>query len=74
MRTFLKVIFNSEGTKPSEVVGRLRSLGFTLIKGEHDMVYEWPDSATADDAIWFADKIQATLQGFNIYFEIETLD
>jgi hypothetical protein len=38
------------------------------------MVYDWPDSATADDAIWFADKIQATLQGFNVYFELETLD
>ncbi|WP_337859962.1 hypothetical protein [Ferroplasma sp.] len=74
MKTFLKVIFNSEGTKPSEIVGRLRSLGFSLIKGEQDMVYNWPDSATADDAIWFADKIQATLQGFNVYFELETMD
>ena len=55
-------------------MGRLRSLGFSLIKGEQDMVYDWPDSATADDAIWFADKIQATLQGFNVYFELETLD
>ena len=42
-------IFDSEGTKPSEVVGRLRSLGFALIKGEQDMVYNWPDSATADE-------------------------
>lgn len=58
MKTFLKVIFNSEGTKPSEIVDRLRSLGFSLIKGEQDMVYNWPDSATAEDAIWFADKFR----------------
>ncbi|EQB69744.1 MAG: hypothetical protein AMDU5_GPLC00002G0034 [Thermoplasmatales archaeon Gpl] len=41
--------------------------------GDHDMVYEWANSATEEDSLWFADKIQATLEGFKVLFHIETL-
>ncbi|WP_075057425.1 hypothetical protein [Thermogymnomonas acidicola] len=76
MKTYLKVTFSSEGAKPSEVINRLRSLGFKpVIGGEQDMVYEWGgENATAEDSIWFADKIQATLEGFKVMFQIETLN
>lgn len=74
MRTYLDVTFSSEGAKPSEIINRLRSLGFKPVIGEHDMVYEWGSSAAAEDAIWFADKIQATLEGFKIQFHIETVE
>ncbi|MCL4341076.1 MAG: hypothetical protein M1431_03140 [Candidatus Thermoplasmatota archaeon] len=74
MKTYLNVSFSSEGAKPSEVINRLRSLGFKPIIGEHDMIYEWGDNATTDDSIWFADKIQATLEGFKVIFHIETLN
>lgn len=73
MKTYLKVIFTSEGAKPSEVINRLRSLGFKPTIGEQDLVYEWGDNASTDDSIWFADKIQATLEGFKVLFQIETL-
>ena len=74
MKTYLNVSFSSEGAKPSEVINRLRSLGFKPIIGEHDMIYEWGDNATTDDSIWVADKIQATLEGFKVIFHIETLN
>lgn len=73
MKTYLDVTFFSEGAKPSEIINRLRSLGFKPVIGEHDMVYEWGSSASTDDSIWFADKIQATLEGFKIMFHIETV-
>ncbi|BAB59423.1 TVG0293838 [Thermoplasma volcanium GSS1] len=73
MKTYIKVSFSSEGARPSEVINRLRSLGFKPVIGEHDMVYEWGNGATPDDAIWFADKIHATLAGYNVRFEIETV-
>ena len=38
MKTYLSVTFSSEGAKPSEIIMRLRSLGFKPIMGEHDMV------------------------------------
>ena len=74
MKTYLKVTFSSEGAKPSEVINRLRSLGFKPVIGEQDMIYEWGDNATTEDSIWFADKIQATLEGFKVLFQIETLN
>ncbi|MGP6219788.1 hypothetical protein [Caldiplasma sukawensis] len=73
MKTYLDVTFSSEGAKPSEVINRLRSLGFKPIIGEHDMVYEWGHTATEEDSLWFADKIQATLEGFRVLFHIETV-
>ena len=33
----------------------------------------WDDGADVEDAIWFADKIHATLKGYNILFQIETV-
>ncbi|MGC8609581.1 MAG: hypothetical protein ACP5UV_06920 [Thermoplasmata archaeon] len=74
MKTYIKVSFSSEGARPSEVINRLRSLGFKPIIGEHDMVYEWDNGTTLEDTIWFADKIHATLAGYNIRFEIETVN
>jgi len=73
MKTYLDVTFSSEGAKPSEIINRLRSLGFKPVMGVHDMVYEWGNNATEDDSIWFADKIQATLEGFSVLFHIETV-
>ncbi|MCL4314196.1 MAG: hypothetical protein M1454_00495 [Candidatus Thermoplasmatota archaeon] len=72
MKTYLDVTFSSEGAKPSEIINRLRSLGFKPIIGEHDMVYEWGKNASAEDSIWFADKIQAAMEGFKVMFHIET--
>ncbi len=73
MKTYLSVTFSSEGAKPSEIIMRLRSLGFKPIMGEHDMVYEWGNNATEEDSLWFADKIHATLEGFKVIFRIETV-
>jgi hypothetical protein len=73
MKTYLNVTFSSEGAKPSEIIMRLRSLGFRPIMGEHDMVYEWGNNATEEDSLWFADKIHATLEGFKVLFHIETV-
>jgi len=72
MKTYLTITFSSEGAKPSEVVARLQSLGFKPITGSYDFVYNWDSSATVEEAIWFADKIHATLEGYNTRFQLET--
>ncbi len=72
MKTYLKVTFSSEGARPSEIIERLQSLGFKPITGMYDMVYEWGNHATVQDAIWFADKIHETLRGYNVLFQLET--
>ncbi len=74
MKTYIKLVFNSEGAKPSEVVDILYGLGFEPQKGEYDMVYKWDDQASVKDAIWFADKVHTTLNGMDVSFWIETSD
>ena len=74
MKTYIKLIFNSEGEKPSTIVDALYGLGFEPQRGEYDMVYNWNKDATVNDAIRFADKISATLNGYDVSFWIETSD
>jgi hypothetical protein len=74
MRTYIQLTFYSEGAKPSEVVNRLCMLGFKPTRGHQDLVYEWDRNATVKDAIWFADKVHAVLEGLNVSFELETVD
>jgi hypothetical protein len=73
MQTFVKLVFSSEGAKPSDVVDRLCMLGFKPVQGHYDLVYEWDRTATVQDAIWFGDKIHAVLQGLDVLYEIETV-
>lgn len=72
MKTYIKLVFHSEGEKPSEVVDILYGLGFEPQTGEYDMVYKWNNEATVSDAIWFADKIHASLKGLDVSFSIDT--
>ncbi len=73
MKTYITIFFNSEGGRPSDVIDSLVELGFKPIAGPYDMVYEWPNHATVQDAIDFADQIQLTLEGMGVMFKIETV-
>jgi hypothetical protein len=74
MKTYLTIIFNSEGGSPSEVQNQLLNLGFKVTKGNYDFVYEWDKmSASKDELVWFADKIHSALKKANVSFTIETI-
>jgi hypothetical protein len=74
MKTYLTIIFNSEGSSPSEVQNQLLNLGFKVTKGNYDFVYDWDkNSASKEELIWFADKIHAALKKANVSFTIETV-
>jgi hypothetical protein len=74
MKTYLTIMFNSEGSKPSEVKDQLLNMGFKVTKGNYDFVYEWNEESTnVEDLVWFADKVHSTLKKSNVYFTIETL-
>ena len=74
MKTYLTIIFNSEGCSPSEVRDQLLNLGFKVAKGNYDFVYEWDkENAEKDELVWFADKVHSALKKSNVYFTIETL-
>ncbi len=74
MKTYLTIIFNSEGSSPSHVRDQLLNLGFKVTKGNYDFVYDWgQEDASKDELIWFADKVHSALKEGNVYFTIETV-
>ena len=74
MKTYLTIMFNSEGTAPSEVKNQLLNMGFKATQGNYDFVYEWnKDISDVDELVWFADKVHTALKESKVYFSIETL-
>ena len=74
MKTYLKILFNSEGAAPSKVKDQLLNMGFKATKGNYDFVYDWnEESATVEELVWFADKVHLALKKNKMYFSIETI-
>jgi hypothetical protein len=74
MKTYLKILFSSEGDSPSEIKDLLLNMGFKATKGNYDFVYEWDEESTdVDELIWFADKVHSALKNSNVLFDIETI-
>jgi len=74
MKTYLKILFNSEGSTPSEIKNQLLNMGFKATTGNYDFVYDWnEDSVSIDELVWFADKVHSSLKKNKVYFTIETI-
>jgi len=74
MKTYLKIMFNSEGAVPSEVKDSLMNMGFEATKGNYDFVYDWPNNIEeVNELVFFADKVHAALKNSNVIFNIETI-
>jgi hypothetical protein len=74
MKTYLKIMFNSEGSTPSDVKNQLLNMGFKATKGNYDFVYDWSQAAVGiDELVWFADKVHLALKKNKVYFTIETV-
>ncbi len=74
MKTYLKVIFNSEGEKTTSVTDRLMSMGFEPLEGKNDYVYHWSENGEIDDTIKMAERVYSTLGGCGVYFSLETVE
>ena len=74
MKTYLKIMFNSEGSTPSDAKNQLMNMGFKATKGNYDFVYDWNESSVGiDELVWFADKVHLALKKNKVYFTIETI-
>jgi len=73
MKTYLTIMFNSEGSTPSDVKNQLLNLGFKATKGNYDFVYEWDKDVGLEELIWFADKVHSALKNTKVFFSIETI-
>jgi len=73
METYVRVTFDSEGGKPSEVADRLLLAGFVPTHGNYDFVYDWHGSARHEEVLELTDAVTEHLRGFRVLFEIETI-
>jgi hypothetical protein len=73
LKTYLTIWFSSEGAAPSEVVERLRAMGFEPMKGHYDHVYDWRKQVSIEDIIQLSDAVHQTLRGFKVLYKLETV-
>ena len=74
MKTYIQIMFNSEGASPSDIKNQLLNMGFKATKGNYDFVFEWgKEKADINELVFFADKVHAALKECNVLFNIETV-
>ncbi len=73
MLTYVIIMFNSDGGRPSEIFDALHNMGFQPTTGNYDGVFKWDRRATLDDAIYLADRVYLTLKGTGAIFKLETV-
>ncbi len=73
MRTYVRMIFHSEGASPLDVLKAMRELGFEESMGMHDFVYKWKDKAALDDVIRLISSMHGRMKGLNVSYEITTI-
>jgi hypothetical protein len=73
MRTYVRMIFDSEGAGPVEVLKIMRELGFEESMGMHDFVYKWKDKAAFDEVLDLITRLHGRLKGSRVSYEITTI-
>ncbi len=73
MRTYVRMIFHSEGADPQTVLRVMRDLGFEESMGMHDFVYKWKEKATFDEVIKLITEMHRRMKGLDVNYEITTI-
>jgi hypothetical protein len=73
MRTYVRMIFDSEGASPADVLRVMRELGFEESMGMHDFVYKWKDRAALEEVLKLIGTMHDRLKGLRVNYEITTI-
>ena len=73
MRTYVRMIFNSEGANPQDVVRIMRQIGFEESMGMHDFVYKWKNRATLDEVLNLVTDMHQRMKGLHVNYEVTTI-
>ena len=73
MRTYVRMVFHSEGADPTRVLEVMRSVGFEESMGMHDFVHKWRDRASIDEVVHLVTTMHAALKGLDVSYEITTI-
>ncbi len=73
MRTYVRMIFNSEGANPQQIVSLMRQMGFEESMGMHDFVYKWKDRASLDEVLKLVSDMHTRMKGLQVNYEVTTI-
>jgi len=73
MRTYVRMMFHSEGSDPQSAVRVMRELGFEESMGMHDFVYKWKEKASFDEVIGLVTEMHHRMKGLDVHYEITTI-
>jgi hypothetical protein len=73
MRTYVRMIFHSEGASPALVLKAMREVGFEESMGMHDFVYKWKEPEGIDGVMALIERLHTRLKGLDVQYEITTI-
>lgn len=73
MRTYVRMMFHSEGASPSEVRTAMRDVGFEEAMGMHDFVFQWKAKPSIDEVVRLLGTLHGRLKGLDVHYEITTI-
>ena len=73
MRTYVRMIFQSEGSSPREVLRAMRELKFEESMGIHDFVFKWTKPPSLDDVLELVTTMHTRLKGLGVNYEVTTI-
>ncbi|HYK93439.1 MAG TPA: hypothetical protein VEY07_05290 [Thermoplasmata archaeon] len=73
MRTYVRMIFHSEGASPMSVLSVMHDLGFEQSMGMHDFVYTWKERTSLDEVLKLVSTMHGRIKGMDVNYEITTV-
>jgi hypothetical protein len=73
MRTYVRIIFNSEGASPQQIIPIMKELGFEESIGINDFVYKWPDRVPLSEILKLVGEMHRRLKGLQVGYEISSV-
>ena len=73
-KTYLVMYFGTDGSKITDVVKKVESLGFRAALGPVDFEYEWNNAPSKEEVFRLGDKLMEILKGTGVIFNLDTHD
>lgn len=73
MRTYVRMIHNSEGASPKEVISVMDKMGFESALGTHDFVYKWKNKTEIKEVLELIENMHKSMKSMNVSYEVTTV-
>ncbi len=73
MRTYVRMIFQSEGSSPREVLRVMQQMKFEESMGIHDFVFKWTKQPSFEEVLELVTAMHGRLKGLGVNYEITTI-